>query len=139
VDIVPIELAFTRLGADVAGQQRPVWATAQDGSLVLVCKSSGFTRPAAGVLRYSAKLSLSTVRASQVDAMRVGLGAASSGGTPVRLIIHTQGVNGASNRVHVRADLVGSVVEFDGDSYSVDFVRLPEAEPEPVAPSRRKR
>ena len=139
MDIVPLDLAFSRLGANVAGRQRPVWATAQDGSLVLVCISSGFSRPGTGVLRYSAKLSTSSARASQVEELRLGLGAASSGGTPIRLIIQTPGVGGASSRVHVRADLVGSIAEFDGDSYSVDFVRIEEAAPVPPARSRRKR
>jgi len=112
---------------------------AQDGSLVLVCQSSGFSRPRAGVLRYSAKLSLLPTRAAQVEGLRQGLDAARAADTPVRLIIQTPGVAGASSRIHIREDLVGSVAEFDGDAYSVDFVRLAPAEPEPAAPSRRKR
>jgi hypothetical protein len=39
----------------------------------------------------------------------------------------------------MRADLVGSVAEFDGDAYCVDFVRIQVDEPEPPPRSRRKR
>jgi hypothetical protein len=38
----------------------------------------------------------------------------------------------------MRADLVGSVTSFDGDVFSVDFVRLVEQEVEP-SPRRRNR
>jgi hypothetical protein len=136
---VPLEIAFSRHGADVAGRHRPLCATAGDGSLVLVCQSSGFSRPGAGVLRYSARLSQTAARRSQIEALRAGLDAANAGRSPVRLIIQTPGVDGASSRVHMRADLVGSVAEFDGDAYSVDFVRLAVAEPPPPPRSRRKR
>lgn len=139
MDTVSLDLAFSRLGADVAGRHRPLCATAQDGSLVLVCQSSGFSRPGAGVLRYSARLSMTSARPSQIAALRLGLDSASAGQTPVRLIIHTAGTDGASGRVHLRADLVGSVAVFDGDAYSVDFVRLQAAEPEAPPRTRRKR
>jgi hypothetical protein len=138
MDIVPLELAFSRLGVDVQGRQRLLSATAQDGSLVLVCQSSGFSRPRAGVLRYSAKLSQIAGRSAQVKVLREGLSAASAGGTPVRLIIHTAEPGGGPAKIHTRADLVGSVTEFDGDAYSVDFQRVEEDEPEP-APRKGRR
>ena len=140
MDSISVDLAFSRLGADRAGQQRPLSGIAQDGSLVLVCQSAGFSRPDAGVLRYSAKLSETIARAAQVEPLRLGLDAANSARTPIRLIIKTPGIRGASARYHVRTDLVGSVAGFDGDAYSVDFVRvLEEEEPEPPTQRRRKR
>lgn len=139
MDTIRVDLAFFRFGADVTGQQRPLSATALDGSLVLVCRSPGFSRPAAGVLRYSASLSRISARPSQIASLRAGLDAANSARTPVRLIIHTPATEGAVARVHMRADLVGSVASFDGDAYSVDFVPLAEVEPEPIARGRRKR
>jgi hypothetical protein len=129
MDTVLLDVAFSRLGADVGGQQRPISATALDGSLVLVCQSSQFSRPGPGVLRYSARLSQTVARTAQIQSLRLGLDAASSAGTPVRLIIRTAGVAGAATRVHMRTDLVGSVSGFDGDAYSVDFVRLPVEKP----------
>ncbi len=139
MDIVSVDVAFSRLGASSAGQQRPLSAIAQDGSLVLVCQSSGFSRPDSGVLRYSAKLSQTVARPAQIEALRLGLDAANSARTAVRLIIKTPGIGGASARIHMRADLVGSVAEFDGDAYSVDFVRLQEEETEPPPQRRRRR
>jgi len=139
MDSVPLQIAFSRLGADVAGQYSPLSATAEDGSLVLVCHSSGFSRPGAGVLRYSAQLSQIAGRRAQVDKLRLGLNAATSAGTPVRLIIHTPRVGAIASRVHLRSDLVGSVSGFDGDTFSVDFVRLLEEKPERSPRSGRKR
>lgn len=139
MDSVPLDLAFSRFGAVIKPRQRLLSATAQDGSLVLLCQSSGFSRPGAGVLRYSARMSLMPVPATQVEALRRNLDAARSGAKPVRLIIQTPGIGKASNRVHMREDLVGSIVEFDGDAYSVDFVRLAEPASEPAVRSRRKR
>jgi len=138
MDIIPLDLAFSRLGADVQGRQRLLSATAGDGSLVLVCQSSGFTRPGPGVLRYSAKLSQIAGRSEQVKVLRAGLTAASAGGTPVRLIIQTAPSASSPGRVHTRADLVGNVTTFDGDAYSVDFLRLDETEPEPAPRGRRR-
>ena len=139
MDIVSLEVAFARLGADTQGRQRQLSATAQDGSLVLVCQSSGFSRPGPGVLRYSAKLSEIPGRSAQVQQLREGLGAASSGGTAVKLIIQTRGAGGGLSKIHTRADLVGSVTTFDGDAYSVDFQRPEENEPEPAPRGRRRR
>jgi hypothetical protein len=138
MDSVSLELAFSRLGAAAPRGQRVLCATAEDGSLVLVCQSSGFSRPNAGVLRYSAKLSLATAGRPQIEALRLGLGAASAGATPVRLIIRTADLIGKSSKVHMRADLVGSVTAFDGDAYSVDFTRVEEPESPPPS-GRRKR
>lgn len=106
---------------------------------MLVCQSSGFNRPGAGVLRYSAVLSsMSGVRA-HIAALRQSLDAASAAHTPIRLIIQTPGDKGASSRIHTRADLIGSISAFDGDAYSVDFVRVVEEQPEPAPRGRRKR
>jgi hypothetical protein len=138
VDKVPLDLAFLRLGAPFPGGTNPLCATAQDGSLVLVCRSSGFSRPGTGVLRYSAKLSQISAPRNRIEALRVGLDAASSGSTPVRLIIHTSGTQGVAHRIHTRADLIGSISAFDGDAYSVDFVRLVDDESSPPR-GRRKR
>ncbi|HMA12460.1 MAG TPA: hypothetical protein VKO83_11265 [Steroidobacteraceae bacterium] len=136
MDTVSLDLAFSRLGAQVAGR-RPLCATAQDGSLVMVCQSSGFSRPDAGVLRYSARLSQTVAGRAQIEALRVGLNSATTSRIPVRLIIQTPASGRAAARVHMRADLVGSVADFDGDAFSVDFVRLPVEEPEP--PLRRRK
>ena len=138
MDAVSLELAFSRLGAQITGR-RALCATALDGSLVMVCQSSGFSRPDIGVLRYSAKLSDSTAGRQHVEALRAGLDAANASRTPVKLIIQTPAAGTIPARVHTRADLVGSIAGFDGNAYSVDFVRLPVEEPEPPPRGRRRR
>ena len=138
MDSVSLDIAFSRLGADIP-RGRPLCVTARDGSLVMVCQSSGFNRPGAGVLRYSAVLSkLSGVRA-HITALRETLNTAAAAHTPIRLIIQTSRADGDSNRIHIRADLIGSVSAFDGDAFSVDFVRIVEEAPEPPSRGRRKR
>lgn len=139
MNTVPLNLAFSRFGAHVTAGKRPLCATAQDGSLVLVCLSSGFSRPGPAVLRYSAKLSRIVAGGSQIEALRLGLDAAFSGRTAVRLIVRTASVDGSPAAVHMRADLVGSVTVFDGDAYSVDFVRHSVDDPEALSRGRRKR
>ena len=52
-----LEVAYGRYGAQIANKQRSLSALAADGSLVLTCKSEQFSRPGAGILRYSAQLS----------------------------------------------------------------------------------
>lgn len=138
MDTVSLEQAFSRLGVQIAGR-RPLCATTGDGSLVLVCQSSGFSRPNAGVLRYSSVLSQTDAGRSHVEELRVGLAAASAGQAPVRLIIQTPGAGRIPARVHLRTDLIGSVSGFDGDAYSVDFVRPPVPEPQAPPRNRRKR
>jgi len=139
MNTVPLNLAFSRFGANVTAGKRPLCATAQDGSLVLVCQSSGFSRPDPTVLRYSAKLSMVAAGASQIETLRLGLGAAYSGRTAVRLIIRAASVDRLPAAVHIRSDLVGSVSAFDGDAYSVDFVRLQVEDAELPSRGRRKR
>ena len=137
--IVPLDVAFSRLGAAPERRVRPLSARAQDGSLILVCRSAGFSRPAAGILRYSGQLSSMRGAQPQVSALRQELQAASTEGTPVRLIIQTPGAGGGSAQAHAREDLVGSVTAFDGDVYVVDFARSPTTSPPPVRRVRRKR
>ena len=137
--VVPLDVAFARLGATPQRRVRPLSAPAEDGSLILVCRSDGFSRPAAGVMRYSARLSLLRSPPLQIDALRLELQSASTERTPVRLIIQTRGGERGSVKAHAREDLTGLVTAFDGDSYVVDFVRLQVDRPEPVARVRRRR
>lgn len=120
---LPLELAFARLGVADAGSKRPLCATAQDGSLVVVCQSSGFSRPGVGVLRYSASLAGMTATRARIGVLRTRLEGACAERTPIRLIIKTAGVGGRPDWLHPRADLIGSITAFDGNAYSIDFVK----------------
>jgi hypothetical protein len=65
---------------------------------------------------------------------------ARDGALPVRMIVtsRTEEKGGTRSRTcHVRPDLIGTVVEFDGDHFIVDFKRLEQADP--AATSRRRK
>jgi hypothetical protein len=131
-----MDRAFATFGADAAGQQRPLSATATDGSLVLVCRTGGFSRPGVGVLRYTAQLSTSRAPPSRLAALRLHINDALAAGTAVRLIIQTLKIGQSSGKTHVRPDLVGKVTGFNGDEYTVDFSR---PLPPPSEPRARRR
>lgn len=135
MDHISIGQAFACFGADAAGRQRLLSATAGDGSLVLVCQSSGFSRPGIGVLRYTDQLPASKASPSRYTMLRTHLSDALSAGTDVRLIIQTIGTGRTSSRIHARPDLVGKVTGFDGNEYVVDFSRPP---PPPRPPKARR-
>lgn len=136
VDILSLELAYARYGAKPASRFRGLSALAEDGSLVLSCMSGRFSRPGTGVLRYSSQLSQETASRQEVRSLREHLGTALSGGGTVRSVFISAARGKVSRVVHVRPDLIGKVVEFDGDRFSVDFTRL-EVEPPPKARRRR--
>lgn len=135
VDNMSLELAYARYGAKLTNRFRGLSALAEDGSLVLSCPAGRFSRPGMGVLRYSSQLSQETASSLEVRSLRDHLGTALSGGGTVRSVFITAARGTVSRVVHVRPDLVGKVVEFDGDRFSVDFTRLEVEE----APKPRRR
>jgi hypothetical protein len=133
--------AFGRLGAKPNSRARGVSAIAIDGALVLNCSHALFAHPARGVLRYEDKLSReSSTTTREVAQLTEHLTLARDGALPVRMVITTaitDAKNGRSSRsFHVRQDLIGKLVKFDGDHFIVDFTRLEQAAP--VATGRRK-
>ena len=118
--------AFALYGADTSRRATRISAIAADGAIILGCSSRRFRRPAAGVLRYEDVLSEETGTQETLRTLREHLELARSGSLPVRLVIITENQTpaGAKSRtVHVRQDLVGSVVNLDEGRYVVDFVR----------------
>lgn len=127
-DTLPMNLAeaFALYGADVSRRATRISAVAADGAIILGCSSRRFCRPTAGVLRYEDVLSEDTGSQGAFRNLREHLELARSGKLPVRLVIITENTTpgGTTNRsVHVRRDLVGSVVNLDEGRYVVDFVR----------------
>src|SRR5690242_17913615 len=127
--------AFALYGGKPANRLHSLSAMAADGAMILGCASTRFEHPAPGVLRYTDKLSRDSSRAAELTALGTHLSLARDGKLPVRMIIIRKD-EGASREIHIRADLVGSVVEFDGDHYIVDFVR---ANPPAAAVTTAKR
>lgn len=129
--------AFAKFGAVAVHRLRALSAIAEDGAIVLSCTSSYFAGPSKGVLRYEDRLSRDTASALRTDLLGQHLTLARDGSLPVRLVVVSSAAAGSktSRNIHVRADLVGKVTEFDGDRFVVEFTR-PEV-PRETAKSRK--
>lgn len=125
--------AFSRFGAKPASRLSSLSAIAADGSMVLNCLPAHFGHPARGVLRYETKLSTAQAGTKIVTTLGEDLTRARDGDLPVRMVVPIQEREKTRNRgcrYHVRPDLIGKVVEFDGDRFVVDFTR-----PQPPRPA----
>jgi len=130
--------AFRRFGAKPNLRQNGLSAIAADGAMVLNCCSVRFRHPAQGVLRYADRLSRDASQPGATELLARHLTLARDGALPVRMVVSTPGQAGsgeAQGSVHIRPDLVGRVVTFDGDQYVVDFVRRPKLQHAPARPS----
>jgi hypothetical protein len=131
--------AFEKLGAKPCSRVRSASVIALDGALVLNCAHTLFGHPSRGVLRYEDKLSRGGTSVREAEQLRQHLILARDGGLTVRMVITTAltGVKGdrSSRTFHARPDLVGKVVQFDGDHFIVDFRRCEQASK--TAPGRR--
>ncbi len=129
--------AFGRFGAKPATRMRGLSAIAADGAMVLHCSPPYFGHPARGVLRYEDRLSRDAEDSKGTALLGQHLALARDGELPIRMIVKTPmdaGSNKHGRGFHVRRDLVGKLVSFDGDHFIVDFTRL-----HPEIASRRKR
>jgi hypothetical protein len=117
--------AFGRFGAKPASRLRSLSAMAEDGAMVLNCLPAYFGHPARGVLRYESRISAAGAESNVVTTLSEHLTRAHDGGLPVRMIVTfpASEKTSRSGGYHVRPDLIGKVVEFDGDRFVVDFTR----------------
>jgi hypothetical protein len=132
--------AFGRFGAKPASRLQGLSSLAADGALVLNCSGAYFGHPSQGVLRYEDRLSREPGGPKDTGLLGQHLAIARDGALPVRLIVtsRTDEKGGTGKRTcHVRPDLVGTVVEFDGDHFIVDFKRREDVSPS-VTARRRK-
>ena len=137
MESLTITRAYVRFGAPVPRGQQPLSAIAADGALVLCCHAGGLERQSRDVLRYRDALSSNRTGARQQAQLATNLVLAKDGDRPVRLVIVNPSTELTKGIVGVRPDLVGKVMEFDGDAFTVDFSRI--AEPEPKVKARRRR
>src|SRR5215471_6026635 len=116
--------AFGRFGAKPNNRLGALSAIAADGALVLNCEQACFRHPERGVLRYESRLSKEPPVAKDAQLLGQHLMLARDGALPVRMVVTflTDGKPRARG-CHVRPDLVGRVVSFDGDHFVVDFER----------------
>ncbi|HSD74693.1 MAG TPA: hypothetical protein VLB75_07975 [Steroidobacteraceae bacterium] len=121
--------AFGRFGAKPASRMRGLSAIATDGAVVLNCSPPYFGHPARGVLRYEDRLSRDAEDTKGTELLGQHLALARDGELPIRMIVRTRLEVVNTKRgpsFHVRRDLVGKLVKFDGDHFIIDFTRLPE-------------
>lgn len=124
---------FAAYGAKLPNAQWAVSALAPDGALVVSCWSHLFHR-AGDMLAYRDRLSRWQGNAAGNRLLHRHLEDALRDSLPVRVVIATapdpgrvdagESASSTANRFHVRTDLVGRVVAFDGDSFQIDFRRL---------------
>jgi hypothetical protein len=120
--------AFSRFGATPANRLRGRSAMAADGALVLNCAQQYFAHPSRGVLRYEDRLSREPDDSKDLALLGQHLTLARDGDLPVRMVVASPAdvKRGTTRSYHVRPDLIGKVVKFDGDHFMIDFTRREE-------------
>jgi len=131
--------AFEQFGATPSNRLRGLSAIAADGAVVLNCSQQHFTHPSQGVLRYEDSLSREKQDAKDIALLGQHLTLARDSALPVRMIVAfvADPKRGAARGYHVRPDLIGKVVKFDGDCFMVDFTRQEQAGPAARSSGRR--
>lgn len=133
--------AFGKFGSKPSNRVRALSAMAADGAMVLNCSHEYFGHPAQGVLRYEDRLSREAPVTKYTDLLGEHLTLARDGALPVRMVVMSVVVVDEKRRTrsfHVRTDLIGKVVTFDGDHFVIDFTRR-EGSEEAVTVARRKK
>jgi hypothetical protein len=112
---------------------RCLWG--DDGSLVLSCWSLYFSRPDRETLRYTDRLSRWAGNEAGNALLRGHPEIARSSSPPVRPVIATprdravvdsgRDANTTRKTFHIRPELAGRLVNFDGDEFVIDFMRTP--------------
>lgn len=116
--------AFAQFGATPKNRLRSRSAIADDGALVLSCSIAQFRHQGPGVLRYEDALSRDTIDRSGAALLGEHLILARDGELPVRMIVRAgAGESKPRHRIYARPDVIGRLVEFDGDRFIVDFKR----------------
>lgn len=128
--------AFDRFRAKPSNRFSSLSAIAADGAIVLACSSTNFNHPARGVLRYEDRLSKEAPDSKDNRLLGQHLVLARDGELPIRMVVIAAPTNKSGGRTfHIRPDLLGKLVKFDGDHFVVDFMRPSTGE---VPTKRRK-
>ncbi|MGH8209531.1 MAG: hypothetical protein ACREU6_08035 [Steroidobacteraceae bacterium] len=121
--------AFGKFGAKPSSRLRSLSAMAADGAVVLNCFHPYFGHPSRGVLRYEDKLSRKPAGSKDTGLLGQHLTLALDGALPVRMVVTSladEKSGTGARSCHVRPDLIGTVVSFDGDHFIIDFTRREE-------------
>jgi len=130
--------AFGKFDAKPSNRVHSLSAMAADGAMVLNCSKAYFGHPSPGVLRYEDRLSREPSASKERTALGQHLTLARDGALPVRMVVmSTEGDDRGGRRFHVRSDLIGKLVEFDGDHFIIDFTRREQIAPAGLVARRR--
>jgi hypothetical protein len=125
-----LQEAFATFGGKPANRLHSVSAIAAGGAeMILGCSATRFRHPARGILRYEDTLTRETDHPAEMQSLGQHLTQARDGNLPIRMIVITEkpeATGKVSREIHVRVDLVGKVIEFDGERFVIDFVRTVE-------------
>jgi len=126
-----LQEAFAVFGGKPTNRLHSLSALAADGTeMILGCYAKRFTHPKRGVLRYHDALSSESGHPAEMQSLGQHLTRARDANLPVRMIVITEKpaeADKVTREIHVRTDLVGKVVEFDGERFVIDFIRGAEA------------
>lgn len=122
---------FAKYGATLVN---PMWAAsarAPDGAIVVSGWASNFSRPDKATLRYTDDLSQWQGNRLGKDLLSEHLRLAQSESLPIRLIVVTAqnklpagtpwDASKVSKTFHVKQDVTGTLISFDGAAYVIDF------------------
>ena len=126
--------AFGKFGAKPRNRVFSLSAMAADGAMVLNCSKTCFAHPSRGVLRYEDRLSREPADSKESELLSQHLTLARDGALPVRMVVTSIAADDRGSRsFHVRSDLIGKLVKFDGDHFIIDFTRHEEMRPAAVS------
>ncbi len=125
--------AFAKFGAKPANSMWAVSAIADDGSLVVSCWAHHCKRGEKDVLLYSDCLARWNGNKLGCNLLKTHLQQAVAENLPVRMVVATttettfvdngHDASKVKKTFHVRQDLVGQVIFFDGDNYAIEYRR----------------
>ena len=125
--------AFAKYGAKLVNQNWAVSAIAEDGWFVMSCWTH-YMKSGGGKLVYSDRLSRWNGNALGNDLLRKHLTEAFLKTYPVRYLAATASdpdlidkgpdASKVKKTFNVRPELVGKIVSFDGDNFSIEFIKV---------------
>ncbi len=127
--------AFAKFGAKPVNPMWAVSAIAEDGALVLSCWAHICKPGGKGVLVYADSLSRWGGNEMGANLLRTHLRQAITDDLPVRMVVATTAetelvdsghdASKVKKTFHIRPEIVGRVVAFDGDNYVIEYRRAP--------------
>ena len=119
--------SFKRYGATLKNHVWAVSAIAPDGGVVISCWGDKRLTHSKGVMRYQDSISdWSANNPNGSKLLREHLEQAIRDSLPVHLVIATPAAAGSTtiaDHFHERTDVVGKVVQFDGNQFNLEFSR----------------